>query len=917
MSKKIGIIYISIFLLLFGGCSNHRTKEQLVQEGIRQLTEQNSPNSAIILFKNALEKDQNYFEARFQLARAYMRVGKIDSAEKELQKVKLQNPASRDVQLELARVYLQQSKADEALREISAYIGDTSTDADALEISGAAYAINGDYNIAIAHLQKASANAANTTAAITLAKVYFKMGNVDAAKQELAALLGKDPSNKVGLYTLADLQIREKDSEGALKRFDQIIQYHPSDIEAYFKKGMLFVEKGDYEGALSLSGSMTEKFPKRPEGLRLKGITLFYKKSLGEAVVALQKSISVQPHVSSYYFLGLCHYYRNELEQAMSQLQKALDLQPGFTQARLLIGVILMKKNNYDDAIAEINKTLEGNANNALAHNILGSAYLAKGLHDKGMEELNRAIDIDPKLVDVHLKKGLFDLSRGNLRDAETDLKTAVQVAPDLLYSRALLASYYMKQNDFQKAITVLNEGLKGKPSDALFYNLIAEVMLRQNRTAEAEQYLQKAKELSPEYPNSYFNLAAISFQNGKQEQGIQELKTLIAKAPGNVRALLSLASLLETGGGNDEALKYYLQAKATGKVESFIALANYYMRKKETDKALQALDEGKKANPSDLSIPETRGKVFISQKRYDEALKVFSEIEQVNPKAALPYVINTYLAMKQPEKALARVQAEIKKYPDSAELMAESARISMMMGKHQEAVEKANEIIRKKPASPVGPLALAAIYHESKEPAKAIDVLKNVRIKDVAVLMMLGNMYAAKKEYISAIEQYRKAEEVKPGYVPALFQQASVLHVMGKRKEAIVSYQQVLRFAPNYVPALNNLAYLYADEPKELPAALQLATKAYTIAPNDGLVQDTLGFVLLKSGKISEGLSALKKAIELVPDNPSISYHLALAYKEQGDRVKSIEYLQKALRSGSFPEAQQAQLMLDRMKKG
>jgi Tfp pilus assembly protein PilF len=79
-------------------------KEELFAQGQRSMTA-NDPNSAIIFFKNALEKDQNYFDARFQLAKAYIRAGKTDLAEKELQKLVRQNPNSKDIHLEIARFY--------------------------------------------------------------------------------------------------------------------------------------------------------------------------------------------------------------------------------------------------------------------------------------------------------------------------------------------------------------------------------------------------------------------------------------------------------------------------------------------------------------------------------------------------------------------------------------------------------------------------------------------------------------------------------------------------------------------------------------------------------------------------------------------------------------------------------------------
>ena len=111
-------VAVPVVLLFAGGCTGrHKTKETFFSEGMKHL-EANNPGSAIIFFKDALERDQNYFDARFQLARAYSVIGKYDAAERELQKVLRQRPASREAHIEIARVHAYGGKPDEALKEI-------------------------------------------------------------------------------------------------------------------------------------------------------------------------------------------------------------------------------------------------------------------------------------------------------------------------------------------------------------------------------------------------------------------------------------------------------------------------------------------------------------------------------------------------------------------------------------------------------------------------------------------------------------------------------------------------------------------------------------------------------------------------------------------------------------------------------
>jgi cytochrome c-type biogenesis protein CcmH/NrfG len=84
-----------------------------------------------------------------------------------------------------------------------------------------------------------------------------------------------------------------------------------------------------------------------------------------------------------------------------------------------------------------------------------------------------------------------------------------------------------------------------------------------------------------------------------------------------------------------------------------------------------------------------------------------------------------------------------------------------------------------------------------------------------------------------------------------------------------------------------------------------------------EGEVQDTLGIVLVKSGKVDEGLKALRQAASVLPDNPSIQYHLALALNEHKDTAAAAATLRKALALDDFPESVQAKTLLTRLNDG
>lgn len=141
------------------------------------------------------------------------------------------------------------------------------------------------------------------------------------------------------------------------------------------------------------------------------------------------------------------------------------------------------------------------------------------------------------------------------------------------------------------------------------------------------------------------------------------------------------------------------------------------------------------------------------------------------------------------------------------------------------------------------------------------------------------------------------------------------LLEATGKKGEAVRKYRQALKKSENYVPALNNLAYLCTEGFGSKEEGLSLALTAFRLEPGNGGVMDTLGYALLQNGRREDARKMLEKASGILPDNPTVNFHLALAYRESGDKAQATARLQKALRSGDFPEAQKARTLLAELK--
>jgi Tfp pilus assembly protein PilF len=126
--------------------------------------------------------------------------------------------------------------------------------------------------------------------------------------------------------------------------------------------------------------------------------------------------------------------------------------------------------------------------------------------------------------------------------------------------------------------------------------------------------------------------------------------------------------------------------------------------------------------------------------------------------------------------------------------------------------------------------------------------------------------------------------------------------HGAEKQFRALVSAQ------PENPEALNNLAYLIAENGGQPAEALKYAQKAKELAPDTPEYSDTLGWILYKQGLYPSAVQELERATAK-RSKPTWEYHLAMAYAKAGDDKRARSVLNSALKQNpKLPEAQLAQ---------
>src|SRR5207248_3973580 len=193
----------------------------------------------------------------------------------------------------------------------------------------------------------------------------------------------------------------------------------------------------------------------------------------------------------------------------------------------------------------------------------------------------------------------------------------------------------------------------------------------------------------------------------------------------------------------------------------------------------------------------------------------------------------------------------------------------------------------------------------ELQPPADNYKAILTTKSDSADVWLRLGAVQRQLGQFDAALASFEQAGNANPRDAAAALNQALLLEALGKKKEAGAAYNKVLGIDPENPLALNNLAYLNAENGTNLDQAMTFAQRAKKRVPNSPDISDTLGYVYYQKNLNAEALQIFRQVVQENPQNSTFRFHLAMALEKQGNKQAARDEAQKALKNSSQPDQQ------------
>ena len=698
----------------------------------------------------------------------------------------------------------------------------------------------------------------------------------------LVALLGASCSRQAGkerALARADAYYASGALDKAEVEYLNTLNLDHENARALAQLGLIYADQGRIGKA---PGFLFRARKLQPDNIEVRArLAVFYlaAKKLDEARTELRYILEHQPdHADAPLLLAESAQQPKTAAETKEFLQKLSTARTAPVLAAL--ATLELYQHKRPEAEALLKQALALDPKSAVVPAILGSIYLTQNKPKSAEESFrltwdNSAVRSSRKLVYIRYK-----LQTGDVEGARRLLAELTTQAPDSLPPLLLLAEISMREKKYDESLALTGRILSRDPSHYPALMLSIRLRVAKGETDKALLELEKLRNSQPKNPEVFYQFGLTYLVQGDAVKAIASLNQAIDLSPGYVDAILLLADLnLKKGDAKaaSAALKP-LVVQHPELLPAKLLLARAYASQGDFDDALATYQAMAAAAPQDPSLLLPIALIDRQQKKYDEARMVLAKVLELAPDSGPAIEQLNDLDLMSGNTAGARQRAEALKarQPDKANSYLLLAKISLVEKNLLQAETDLLKVIELQPDTPAAYYLLAGVYNQTHQEKKALAQLEQLvpkAPKNPSLRMRIALLHEQLKEYPAAREAYEK----------------------------------VLALEPKFLPALNNLAYLYSEQFNELDQGLALAKRARELAPLDPHIADTLGWILYKQGQYLQAQTLLLESAVKSPNDPVVQFHLGMAQYMMGEAEAARLALRRALQlNPEFPDKTQ-----------
>ncbi len=738
------------------------------------------------------------------------------------------------------------------------------------------------------------------------------------ASVTLLAGCGRDPEKVKRRYLEnGDKYLSQGKYKEAIIMYRNAIKKDPKFGEAYARLGDAESRRGAYPEAVGAYRRAVELIPNNEEPAgKLADIYLmaysFKKKRdsrLIQEVTDLSKSL-LQKNPSSFHGLrlqGFLEVAANQLPEAIESFKKADAAKPGQPELLFALCQVLNQTGKWPEAESRAKLILDKNPAYFPAYDFLMSEYIRRNQLADAEAVINRKVEKNPAAYGFKVQKAGFYRATQRMDQSEkvlADLLAQEGADPGV---RTAVGEFYSRAREYNRAYQIFSQGVDKFPASKTPFRIrMVSTLLAEGKTKDAMDLIEATVKDDPKDDNALSMRASMILAYGEKDKtqtAVNDLQALISRTPGNAVVRYNLARAYHNRGELDAARVQYQEAikNFNTMTAAYIGLGQVFLAKRDFGKAITTSEEVLKYDPKNVPARVIKANALTNSGNLRQARTELNAYLQDSPDAPdlkFQLAIVDFLENRFKESEAA-FRALREKFPSDGRLTFAIAELMLRTNRKPEAMRFLQDELAKAPDNKEVRMAVAntALRIDQADLAeREFRKLLEADPQNADLYMRLGEVLRRKGQVQASLEMLKKGQQLAPANPTASLQLAMTLDSAGMKKESLPLYEVVVKNDPENLIALNNLAYMYAEEGRDLDLALTYAQRAKQRAPNSDDVADTLAWVYIKKNLSDNAISILKGLTSKQPKNATFHYHLGVAQSQKGDKAAARQSLQTAL---------------------
>ena len=720
-----------------------------------------------------------------------------------------------------------------------------------------------------------------------------------------------------------DSLLKEGKRDEAILNYKKALQLNANSGEGHYGMGRaLFTPERMPEAYLSLTRAV-ELLPTRADVQTDLGdatLTLYLAtpsrpEKLRERLIKVSEDLlkATPNSPAAFRFRAYVQMVDKKTVNAVQTLKQGLEGQPGDQRSQLALVKALLLDGKVDESDRAALQFISKNKQSFAFYDVMIDQYVRFSADSAKAERFLRLkAENNPHSAESMLSLARFYRNQKNPEGIVSALAPLLKDSAHFPSGQLQVADFYMEAQSYGPAEDVLRQAIASNPSvrDAACLRLARVLFVYRG----AAQGFALADELAKERPKDReiallrADLTQIARAVERYEPTITEIRSLLTSLPTDPALRIALGQILLVKGDLDNAAKEFEQTLQTDVANSTVqlTLVGIYLQKRNYTQALAGVTRLLSSDPTDLRYRLLRANCLRLQKNFGEAGSELITLNSEFPNHAgvTLELASLYLAEGRALQAEAMFRRLFR--PDVLNpLVLEGLARSLVA---QNKIDTAMDLLhaaQQKHRSPDVDLVVAEVTFSFRRFDKAIESFALADQKSKLTAGELGRYAEALQQsgdLDQAIAVARRARDLEPQKIRLNVFLAFLLQLAGSHDEAITIYRTIIKMHPSNFEASNNLAYMLAEQGRDLSEAKQLASNCVRARADDDGFMDTLGLVLFKQGHFQEAIEVFQRALRKRPSQGLYRYHLALSFLGKGDRLEAKRQLEQASAQSLMP---------------